>query len=127
VDHMDVLDSASTTGCQNKYATSIIHRFHIMITNFISVANSLISFLFWLQIPSWINLFHCGFHFSCYSPHTSFQLLLPLQISFQLQIHTYKTSISQGTNRLNDVDRDHFVYIIFLYIIILLGDTIGML
>ena len=35
------------------------------------LATPLLDFiLFWLLIPSWMNLFHCGFHFSCYFPHT---------------------------------------------------------
>ena len=48
------------------------------------LATPLLDFiLFWLLIRSWMNLFHCGFHFRLLS-HISFQLLLTLQISFQL-------------------------------------------
>ena len=53
------------------------------------LATPLLDFiLFWLLIPSWMNLFHCGFHFSCYFPHTyHFSYSLHCRFHFSLYFH----------------------------------------
>ena len=53
------------------------------------LATPLLDFiLFWLLIPSWMNLFHCGFHFSCYFSHTyHFSYSLHCRFHFSLYFH----------------------------------------